>query len=93
MRYGKQISVFVAEDDERLDYKRFLDVFEPWIFKTTISPDGGHSFTVLRKYIPIMNLWLFRKEIGPEDWPSPWEAEEWGFLPLYEEFSDGFEDE
>lgn len=85
MRYGKQISVFVAEDDERLDYKRFLDVFDPWIFKTTISPDGGHSFTDLRRYIPYMRLQLWRNEIDFDEWPCSYEAEEWGFLPLYEE--------
>lgn len=89
MRYGKYLRVFVAEDDERVDYKRFLDVFDSWIFKTTISPYGGHSFTAIREYVPFMNLWLFRKENGPEDWPQSYEAKEWGFLPPYEEFLEG----
>lgn len=96
MRYGKMICLYVAEDDERVDYRRFLDVFEPWVLKTTVCPYGGHSFTAspkdghsftaMREFLPMMNLWLWRKEIGPEDWPAPWDLEEWGFLPPYVDF-------
>lgn len=92
IRTGKEIYLFAAEDDERVDYRRFAEHFEPNILQTTISPDGGHAYTVLRKYIPFMHLLLWRKEIGFDEWPNSWEAEEWGFLPPYEEFLEGFED-
>jgi predicted esterase YcpF (UPF0227 family) len=55
-RYRKQIlaiknkrslAVFVAADDDTVDYHEFLRVFEENIWRIEFTPTGGHSYTVL----------------------------------------------
>ncbi len=70
---GKEINLYIAEDDERVNHDRFIEQFEENIRYINRSPIGGHSYTILPDKLHAINVSLFRAEIDFEDFCALYE--------------------
>lgn len=67
MKTGKEINLFISEDDERVKHDRFLEHFAENIQYINRSPIGGHSYTILKQKLKVMSLYLSHEKIDIED--------------------------
>ena len=67
MKTRKEINLFIAEDDERVNHDRFFEQFKENIQFIDRSPIGGHSYSILKQKLKLMSLYLSREKMDIED--------------------------
>lgn len=67
MKTGKEINLFISEDDERVNHDRFIEHFADNIQYSDRSPIGGHSYSIIKQKLKLMSLYLSHERIDIED--------------------------
>ncbi len=75
MKAGKEINLFIAEDDERVNHKRFIEQFADNIQFINRSPIGGHSYSIIKQKLKVMSLYLSHERPDMEDFFAMFEDE------------------
>jgi len=66
-RNGKKINLLIAEDDELIDSKPFVDLFRDNIRFIDSSPIGGHTYSVLSDKLRMINNLMYYEFFDPDD--------------------------